>query len=157
MNKQNTAQKISDYDLDNNIGFLISDAHRLMTAAVDKRMASLGLTRSQLRVILFLSRQNGSTQVELADSLGIGKVAMGDLLTRLTEKKLITRIVHPEDKRARKVYLSKQITALYQPMSELGDGLMEELLEGISKKQRQQLVSNLKTIKENSKKIIDEN
>lgn len=149
-------QQLKQYDLDNNIGFLISDAHRLLTTAIDKIMAPLGLTRSQLRVILFLSRQNGCTQVALADSLGIGKVAMGALLDRLEEKQLIFRKTHPEDKRAKKVYLTKNVLSLYVPMSKLGDGLMDRLQEGISEKQREQMLKNLKVLKMNCKKILNE-
>lgn len=145
-----------DYDLENNIGFLISDAHRMVTSVIDNVMSPLGLTRSQLRVLLFLMRKDGYTQVELAEQLEIGKVAMGGLLDRLEEKKLIKRIPHPTDKRARHVYLSKQIESLYSPMEELGSGLMEQLFKGISKTQQQAMIHNLKTLKQNCKDILNE-
>ena len=139
-----TTPQYKQFDLDNNIGFLIGDAHRMLTASLDKLMSPLGLTRSQVRVILFLSRQNGCTQVELADSLEIGKVAMGALLDRLADKQLIVRKEHPQDRRAKKVYLTKNVLSLYVPMSKIGDGFMERLLDGINEKQKDQLVKNLK-------------
>ena len=41
-------------------------------------------------------------------------------------------------------------------MAKLGDGLMDRLQEGISEKQREQMLKNLKILKENCKKIINE-
>ena len=73
---------------DRNLGFLISDVHRLMTAAVDKEVNSLGLTRSQLRVVLHLMRGDGLSQVALAEDLQLGKVTIGGLLDRLQDKGL---------------------------------------------------------------------
>lgn len=153
---ENKKNKYKDYDLDNNIGFLVSDAHHLVTAVVDKVMNPLGLTRSQLRVLLFLMRQDGYTQVELAEQLEIGKVAMGGLLDRLEKKALINRRTHQEDKRAKRIYLSKKINKLYTPMQELGDGLMEKLLEDINQKQQKQFVNNLKMLKRNCRQILDQ-
>lgn len=153
---ENKKNRYKDYDLDNNIGFLVSDAHHMVTAVIDKIMAPLGLTRSQLRVLLFLMRQDGYTQVELAEQLEIGKVAMGGLLDRLGKKALINRRADPKDKRAKRIYLSKKINKLYSPMEELGDGLMEKLLADIDQKQQKQFVNNLKILKRNCKQILEE-
>ena len=143
-------------DLQNNIGFLVSDAHRLVTQVVDTVMSDLGLTRSQLRLLLFLMRKDGYTQVELAESLEIGKMGMGGLVTRLEEKGLLVRKSHPEDGRAKRVYLTKKVKTLYGPMLDLGDGLMDKLLAGLSNEEQQQFIYFLKVLKNNCKDILDE-
>ena len=92
--------------VDRNLGFLVSDVHRLITTAIDKEMKELGLTRSQLRVILHLVREDGLTQVRIADDLQLGKVTIGGLLDRLEVKQLVERRPHPTDRRATLVYLT---------------------------------------------------
>ena len=144
------------YDLDENIGFLVSDAHRMVTAVVDQVMSPLGLTRSQLRVILYLSRKDGCTQVELAEQLGIGKVTMGGLLDRLEEKELLKRESNLKDRRAKQVFLLPKIQSLYKPMQSLSEGLMDNLLKGIDEEGQKQFTKNLKTLKENCRNILDQ-
>lgn len=146
----------SEYDLDSNIGFLVSDAHRLVTAAVDKVMSPLGLTRSQLRVLLYLMRKDGCSQVELAEQLGIGKVAMGGLLDRLEDKKLIKRKNNEKDRRAKHVFLTKEVEKLYLPMLEFGEDLMERMLKDFSQVERKQFSKQLQVFNENCRKIIEE-
>lgn len=150
-NKVNIAQ----YDLDNNVGFLVSDAHRLVTAVVDQTMSPLGLTRSQLRVLLFLMRADGCTQVELAEQLEIGKVAMGGLLDRLEEKGLLERKKNSADGRAKKIYLKGKIKSLYAPMENLGGSLVDDLLAGLDAKERENFTQYLKVFKENCRSILD--
>lgn len=141
-------------DLDGNVGFLVSDAHRLVTAVVDQEMSSLGLTRSQLRVVLFLSRADGCTQVELAEKLEIGKVSMGGLLDRLEEKGLLERKSNPQDRRAKRIFLKPKIKTLYQPMQDIGEGLMDKLLAGLDSQERQQFSSYLQLLKKNCRDIL---
>ncbi len=146
----------TDIDLESNIGFLVSDVHRLVTAVVDKVISPLGLTRSQLRVLLYLMRKDGCTQVELAEQLGIGKVAMGGLLDRLEDKKLIKRKENDKDRRAKQVFLTKEVEKLYGPMLELGGDLMDRLLKGFSASERRQFAQQLERFKENCREILED-
>lgn len=146
----------SNIDLESNIGFLVSDAHRLVTAVVDKVMSPLGLTRSQLRVLLYLMRKDGCTQVELAEQLGIGKVAMGGLLDRLEEKKLIKRKENEKDRRAKHIFLTREVEKLYAPMLDLGGDLMDRLLKGFSPAERKQFAQQLELFNLNCRDILED-
>ena len=143
-------------DLETNIGFLVSDAHRLVTAVVDKVMSPLGLTRSQLRVLLYLMRKDGCTQVELAEQLGIGKVAMGGLLDRLEDKTLIKRKENDRDRRAKHIFLTKEVEKLYEPMLNLGGDLMDRLLKGFNQTERKQFTQQLQLFKKNCRDILED-
>ena len=70
-------------DLSRNFGFLLTDVARLMRTIYDRRVKSLGLTRSQWWVLNNLFRNQGVTQSELADLLEIEKPTLGRLLDRL--------------------------------------------------------------------------
>ncbi len=148
--------EISGYDMDRNLGFVISDLQRLITTAMDKELKTLGLTRSQLRIILHLSRRDGLTQVRIAEDLQIGKVAVGGLLDRLESKGLVQRRPHPTDRRATHVFLSSSAGALYKPIVESGRYVMHKMLAGISADKQKELIDLLLTVKQNTLNIITE-
>ena len=145
---------IPDYDMDRNLGFVIGNLQRLITTAMDAELKDLGLTHSQLRVVLHLSRQEGLTQVRIAKDLQIGKVAVGGLLDRLESKGLVQRKPHPSDRRATQISLTAKADDLYKPIVESGKFVMEKMLIGIGPEQEQQLIDLLLTVKQNTQNII---
>ncbi len=146
--------QVPGYDMNRNLGFVISDLHRLITTAMDKELKALGLTRSQLRVILHLSRQDGLTQVRIADDLDMGKVAVGGLLDRLEAKGLVERRPHPTDRRAICIFLTAKAAALYQPILKSGAYVTEQMLESIKPEDQERLVDLLLTVKQNTLALI---
>jgi DNA-binding MarR family transcriptional regulator len=140
---------------DRNLGFLISDVHRLLTAAVDKEVGALGLTRSQLRVVLHLMRDDGISQVALADDLQLGKVTVGGLLDRLQEKGLIERRPHPTDRRAKLVYLTLADPKIYDAIVAAGGLILEQVLAGINKAEEKTLIKLLLRVKANTAGILE--
>jgi DNA-binding MarR family transcriptional regulator len=148
--------EISGYDMDRNLGFVISDLQRLITTAMDKELKTLGLTRAQLRIILHLSREDGLTQVRIAEDLQMGKVAVGGLLDRLQDKVLIQRKPHPTDRRATHIFLTPSAEALYKPIVKSGRYVMDKMLAGISAQKQKELIDLLLTVKQNTLNIITE-
>ena len=148
--------QVSGYDMERNLGFVISDLHRLITTAMDKELKTLDLTRSQLRIILHLSRRDGLTQVRIADDLEMGKVAVGGLLDRLQGKGLVQRKPHPTDRRATHVFLTPSAEALYKPIVESGRYVMGRMLAGIGTRKQKELIDLLLTVKQNTQNIITE-
>jgi len=140
---------------DRNLGFLISDVHRLITAAVDKEVSALGLTRSQLRVVLHLMRSDGISQVELADDLQLGKVTVGGLLDRLEEKGLIERRPHPQDRRAKLVYLTLADQKIYDAIIDAGQFILERVFAGITRAEQKELIELLLRVKANTARILE--
>jgi DNA-binding MarR family transcriptional regulator len=140
---------------DRNLGFLISDVHRLLTVAVDREVSALGLTRSQLRVVLHLMRDDGISQVALADDLQLGKVTVGGLLDRLQEKGLIERRAHPTDRRAKLVYLTLTDQKIYDSIVAAGGTILERVLAGINKTEEKTLIELLLRVKANTAEILE--
>ena len=142
---------------DRNLGFLISDVHRLLTAAVDSEVSALSLTRSQLRVVLHLMRGDGISQVALADDLQLGKVTVGGLLDRLQDKGLIERRPHPTDRRAKLVYLTLADQNIYDAIVEAGGIILKQVLAGINKTEEKTLIALLLRVKANTAGILQAN
>lgn len=92
--------------------FLIYDIGRMQHLSLDRKMAALGLKRSEWWLIAFLIYAEGSTQQQLADVMESGRSGIAKLIDRLERKKLIRRAANAHDGRLKHVYLSDQAKPL---------------------------------------------
>lgn len=133
-------------------GFLIHDVSRLRRTLFDQRLKPLGITRSQWWVLTNLSRHDnaeGYTQIELARLLDVGKVTLGGLIDRLEENGLVTRVPDKEDRRSKRVLMSRKGKALIQKLEAIGIAVNTEIMEHITEVEAQQLIDVLSKMKKN--------
>jgi len=140
-------------DLSRNFGFLVNDVARLMRTAYDRRVKSLGLTRSQWWVVTHLFRANGVTQSELAEMLEIEKPTLGRLLDRLEAKGWVRREHDARDRRAWRVHLTEAVEPAMQTMREIAAELRRDALTGLSAAERERFVDTLLAIKSNLQRL----
>ena len=115
------------------LGFLIYDVARGFTNAYSTLMAPLGLTRPQARVIACLLRYPGISQVDLAEYIGVGRMAMSGLIDRMESKDLVTRSADPSDKRVKRIFLTKSAKKLLPDIQSIADTLYRECMSSVSK------------------------
>jgi len=89
---------------------LVGVLARLQGRRIEAILKPHGLTGLQWMVLLWLSRQPGASQTELATALGINKAALGQLLDVLQAKHWLQRVVASDDKRVKR--LSLQMAAV---------------------------------------------
>ena len=134
--------------LENNIGFLVHDVARLMRTTFDANMKPLGITRSQWWLLVYLYRDNGLTQTELAEVLDISKVTLGGIIDRLERKGWVERRPDIDDRRANRVFLAEGAEEITAELVKSGRSLMKEIAKGMSEEDQillANLLSNLKT------------
>jgi len=136
-----------------NFGFLVHDVARLMRVAYDRRARALGLTRSQWWVLNHLYFHQGINQSMLADVLDIEKPTLGRLLDRLETKGWVERRVDPNDRRAKRIYLTGAVTDLMQALRGIAAGLRLDAMDGIDESERRQLLDTLLQIKANLARV----
>ncbi len=136
-------------DLSRNFGFLINDVARLLRTTFDRRVKSLGLTRSQWWVLTHLFRNDGVTQSELADTLEIEKPTLGRLLDRLEAKGWVRRGEDAKDRRAKRVYLTDEVEPVMKTMRAAAVEVRRDALAGLSASRQEQFVDALLAIKAN--------
>jgi MarR family transcriptional regulator for hemolysin len=136
-------------DLSRNFGFILNDVARLMRTTFDRRVKALGFTRSQWWVLTHLFRQDGVTQSELAVVLEVEKASLGRLLDRLEAKGLIRREGHASDRRAKRVYLTREVEPMIKVMRAAAADLRREALAGIAGADQDRFVDTLLAIKAN--------
>ncbi len=102
---------------DRSLGFLINDVGRLMRRNFNRRVQSLGLTQTQWRAIVHLDRNEGMTQVSLADSLDIQPITLTRLIDRMEAAGWVERRNHPLDRRAVQLYLTAKVRPVLEEMA----------------------------------------
>ncbi|NIP47300.1 MAG: MarR family transcriptional regulator [Gammaproteobacteria bacterium] len=136
-------------NLQRNFGFILHDVARLLRTTYDRRIRDLGLTRSQWWVLTHLYRKDGITQSELAETLELEKPSLGRLLDRLESNGWVRRAADPDDRRAKRVFLTDQVEEPMQVMRDIAAGVREDALSGLSADDRDRFVDTLLTIKSN--------
>lgn len=118
------------------IPFRISWVARLQRARFDARARDLGLTRAQWRVIATIRLKEGLSQTDVASQLEVSNVTAGRIIDRLAERGWVERRAHPEDRRARCLYLAPAATPMLEQLSELGADEERIALHGLSDEER---------------------
>ncbi len=142
-------------DFDSNIGFLVHDVARLMRTMYDRRMAPLGLTRSQWWVLNHLYFHEGISQTEFAAVLDIEKATVGRLLDRLEAKGWVARKSDEHDKRTKRVYLTEQVQPTLQIMRDMAAVTRDEAVRSLNKTERKQLRNMLKRMRDDLSEVTN--
>jgi DNA-binding MarR family transcriptional regulator len=142
-------------DLSRNFGFILNDVARLMRTTFDRRVRSLGFTRSQWWVLNHLFRNDGVTQSELAEMLEVEKPSLGRLLDRMEAKGWVRREEHASDRRAKRVYLTEEVQPAIKAMRVAAADVRREALAGLPPERQDEFVDILLTIKANLAQQVD--
>jgi DNA-binding MarR family transcriptional regulator len=140
---------MSSDGVEQRIGFLLNDASRLLRVHIDVRARRLGLTRSQWRVLLHLSNNEGISQSGLAEIIEVERMTLGRLIDRLEAAGWVRRQPDLEDRRVKRLYLAKDVQPTLREMLAITSDTLEQALSGLSAEDRRQLAAHLAHIKEN--------
>jgi MarR family transcriptional regulator, transcriptional regulator for hemolysin len=119
----------------------------------DRRVADTGLTRTQWRALLFLIRQDGISQTDLATMLDIERASAGTVIDRLEEAGLVTREREPNDRRVWLVYLTSKGSALVPTLATRAGELYADAFRDSSAQELQILIRVLARMRERLKKL----
>ena len=139
------------------IAFNIMDVARMLRTYADQQARQFGISRAQWTVLVRLDRSEGLKQSELAEILDLQPISLTRLLDRLAENGLIERRPDPNDRRANRLYLKPAARPLLTELADLGQELMETVLEGLDDKANERLLGALNTMKDNLRGAIARN
>lgn len=98
-----------------------------------------GLTRREWRVLSFLSEHEGVLSSELAEHAMLDRARTSRTLTRLADKKLISRQPRPSDRREVHVFLTEEGRRVYQAVFPRVAAINRELASALTTTERKQL------------------
>ncbi|MGE0621230.1 MAG: MarR family winged helix-turn-helix transcriptional regulator [Pseudomonadales bacterium] len=143
----------SEYAFERELAFLLADAGRKLNDAYDQSMKPLGLTRSQWRVMAYVSRTPGISQTELANIIECSRMAITSLLDRMQDKALIERQSVADDRRMRAVFLTRKGAKLVKEMNRTAVAFLEQIFTGTTHQERKALQSLLELVKRNATEL----
>jgi MarR family transcriptional regulator for hemolysin len=126
----------------------------MLKTYADHEAAQFGITRAQWVVLARLDRFEGLKQSELAEMLDLQPISLTRLLDRLCDSGLIERRADPNDRRAKRLFLTASARPLLERLGDLGEQLMSTALAGVAREGVEQMVAQLATVKENLRQAI---
>ena len=136
------------------LAFAINDVARLLRTVADQKAAHFGLTRAKWAVLARLDRFEGLKQTELAEMLDLQPISLTRLLDSLCDNGLIVRRPDPNDRRAKRLFLTAAARPLLERLSDLGESLMKTALAGLHPPEIAALLTHLSTVKENLRQAV---
>ncbi len=134
--------------------FIINDVARLLRTYADHKAAQFGMTRAQWAVLVRLDRAEGLNQSELAEILDLQPITLTRLLDKLCDSGFIERRPDPDDRRAKRLFLTAAARPVLKQLASLGEETMAGALAGVTPGSVEQMVSQLATVKENLRRLI---
>jgi DNA-binding MarR family transcriptional regulator len=134
-----------------NFGFLLKDVSRLSARNFERHMADaqLGMTLAQCKVLVYLQRNEGITQVRLAYLTDTDPMTLVRILDRMEQDGWIERRLDPQDRRARRLYLKPGVTPVLRKIWVLGDRARSEAMAGLDAAEKLLLISLLERVHAN--------
>jgi MarR family transcriptional regulator for hemolysin len=126
-----------------NLGFLFKDIGRLYTKLFEERASHLEASLAQCKALVYISKNQGISQIRLAELSGIEPMSLVRMLDRMEADGSIERRAHPADRRARQLYLKDKAQPTLEQIWKIGDEVRAETLAGFKADERNLLLDLL--------------
>lgn len=138
-----------DRDTDNSIGYLLRDTARRILSELTTRLEPHGVTLPQYYVLRELWQEEGLTQREIANRVGVLEPTMVTTIDGLERLGLIARERSTTDRRKTHVQLTAEGRTLRDTLHGYAADVLEHALTGVSNDEIAQLRSLLQRVKQN--------
>ena len=124
----------------------VARAHRTLAASL---LSQVGLHPGQEALLMELWEEDGRTQANLADALGVEPPTVTKMLQRMENAGLVDRRPDANDRRAIRVHLTTKGRRLKNKVDKLWVELEDRTIEGLSDRQQSSLRSLLGALETN--------
>ncbi len=132
--------------------FLAGQLARAFARSLQTHAASLGFSPGQWPILLELWSEDGLTQRQLIDRVGIEQATMANTLARMERDGLIQRRPHPSDRRAQQVFLTDQARAMEARAIEAACAADDAMFAGFRRFERELLLEYIRMVIANSRR-----
>ena len=123
------------FDFENSIGFIINRTAKALIHAFDQELRkNVGITFGQWKIIIILvnNDDNGLTQKEIADKLGLEGPTLIPIIDKLEKDGFVVRKVDPADRRNNRIFLTEKLCSVQDLMINCGLKIKKISLDNIS-------------------------
>ena len=114
------------------VGYLVRQTHRAFTRALQARIAPHGVSIGMWFFLRALWQEDGISQRELSQRVGMMEPTTASALTNMERKGLVRRIRNRTDRRIVNVFLTERGRALRRELLPLAAEVNEAALRGVS-------------------------
>lgn len=143
-----------NFSIERDLAFLLSDVARLLRTCADQEARRFGMTRAQWGVLFRLQRNEGLKQSELADLLEVQPITLTRLIDRLCDNGLIERRSDPNDRRAKRLFLTPAAKPVLEKVTAAAETMMASVLTGLDPAAREAMRATLTMLKSNLRQIV---
>jgi MarR family transcriptional regulator, organic hydroperoxide resistance regulator len=143
--------RVSDIDLFNSVPALMRQVHRGLSRGMEQRIAKYGISIGTWYFLRVLWEEDGLTQSELSDRIGIVGPTTVMAINRMVRDGLAIRSTDPDDRRKGRIYLTARAKRLKTKMLDEAADFVEQALGSIPEREIQQLRMTLRKIALNLK------
>jgi DNA-binding MarR family transcriptional regulator len=111
----------------------------------------LNMSMEQAIILKILHHEDGQTQNDMAHVTNRHKATLTRLLDTMEKNHLVVRIPDPNDKRVKRIYLTKHGRQYYEAMTPAFKEASQELQMGLTQTEISTLISILKKVQSNIK------
>jgi DNA-binding MarR family transcriptional regulator len=132
------------------VGYLLKDVTRRYAARFERHAEEVSLTLMQCKVLLYLSKNEGASQVRMCELTEIEPMMMVRILDRMEADKLLERRPDPTDRRARRLYLTRKAARFLEEIERISELTRNEFVAGVSKSDREAFLKVLGHVHQNA-------
>lgn len=127
--------------------FLLHDVARLLHVDTDKRARAHGMTRAQWGILIWLERQPGISQKELAELLEVEPITVARLIDRLESRGMVERRPDPRDRRIWRLHLLPPAHGVLRDINAQRDEMTRTVSQGIDPETLDMMIETLLRMK----------
>jgi MarR family transcriptional regulator, transcriptional regulator for hemolysin len=133
------------------LGLLLRDTSRLIRRRFVQyaRERGLPLNRSEAQVLVYVDREQGMSQAQMAEQLDLEAISLVRLVDSLQEAGLIERRPHPHDRRMRTLWLTEAAQPILAQVMAVRAEVRAQAMAGMSDADQEKLLDLLVTVRGN--------
>jgi DNA-binding MarR family transcriptional regulator len=135
-----------EFNIDESLGFLVSNSYFRLRNNLQKRITQYGITPEQWVILNKLYQKDGYTQKELSTQVAKDQASLTRMLDRLEKRYLIKRTVSPTDRRAFEIYITEKGRSLREEIVPIDIEALEEATKIYTQEELQLLKGLLKRL-----------
>lgn len=117
---------------DSSVGYLVRDVHRAFSRALQTRIASHGVSMGQWFFLRALWDEDGLTQRELSQRVGMMEPTTVTALNSMERRSLVERVRNPHDRRKVNIYLTPKGRGLREVLLPCAADINDQATRGIT-------------------------
>jgi DNA-binding MarR family transcriptional regulator len=98
----------------------------------DRAWLSVDLTMPQLKSLIYVTKRDGATSGQIANSLGVGLSTITGVVDRLTEQDMVSRHEDPRDRRVTRVVPTPRGRALVEDLLQFRNETISAMLSRLT-------------------------